>query len=293
MVEGSINSFGLSWAQDRVREFHRSGGHPVAEIPGSLDREQIRRRTDWMREEIDEFESAIGLVDQADAIIDLIYFALGALVELGVEGEPLFDIVHRANMQKVSGERVSTRVDGKIEKPVGWITPEAEIASTLSVSHTGFDLVVAKNGQTGVAIRKMISTALGLTVDANLESGLSDDQLIGSNFFVNMFQEGRVGASPVDDFVRWSVLSEASFHSLLDESLAVSPAVVAGFSVGSVYRTTQQDERRFALIVKRSGDYALIVDPSPELPGIRKVNLDDLLAGIRAVSDGLHRFSLG
>ena len=54
-----------------------------------------------MREEVDEFVESTNVVDQADAMIDLIYFALGTLVEMGVRPAPLFDIVHNANMQKL------------------------------------------------------------------------------------------------------------------------------------------------------------------------------------------------
>jgi len=62
---------------DQVAEFHRRFGHPVAERPRLLKSPRADGRVAWMREEIDEFVAAADVVDQADAMIDLIYFALG------------------------------------------------------------------------------------------------------------------------------------------------------------------------------------------------------------------------
>ena len=59
-----------------------------------------------MLEEINEFLDAVkeqDIVEQADAMIDTIYFALGTLVEMGVQPEQLFDIVQHANMSKLLG----------------------------------------------------------------------------------------------------------------------------------------------------------------------------------------------
>lgn len=38
-----------------------------------------------------------------DSILDLVYVLLGQLNAMGVDGEPIWDEIHRANMQKVSG----------------------------------------------------------------------------------------------------------------------------------------------------------------------------------------------
>ena len=133
---------GLAWAQDRVRDFHTRGHHPVADVPTLLAPDRVTRRVAWVREEVDEFEEAGSVVDQADAIIDLMYFALGTLVEMGVDGEHLFNIVHRANMRKVDNGAVATREDGKIQKPSDWVTPEAEMASAIVKAYTQLDFVV-------------------------------------------------------------------------------------------------------------------------------------------------------
>lgn len=122
--------------QDMVRQFHQSFRHPVATRPAPLSPERVANRAKWLAEEVDEFRQAKTLDEQADAIVDLVYFALGTLVEMGVDGAPLFQIVHDANMKKLWGDgapRFGT--DGKVIKPPDWRDPHealrAEIARQL------------------------------------------------------------------------------------------------------------------------------------------------------------------
>lgn len=123
--------FGLDYAFMQVRQFHEEFGHPVTDRPTLLDRERMENRAKWMREEIDEFldPTRHNVVDGADAMIDLIYFALGTLVEMGTLPQPLMDIVHHdGNMTKrhlIDGElKVVKNADGKVIKPEGWVAPE-------------------------------------------------------------------------------------------------------------------------------------------------------------------------
>lgn len=107
-----------------VREFHEAFGHPVGNRPAMLGPERVKPRADWMAEEVEEFKQARTLEDQADAMVDLLYFALGTLVEMGVEGETLFHIVHRANMGKLWPDgRARFHADGKVQKPPTWRDP--------------------------------------------------------------------------------------------------------------------------------------------------------------------------
>ncbi|MDE5636985.1 MAG: HAD family hydrolase, partial [Alistipes sp.] len=81
-----------------VREFHEKFGHPVAQTPRMIDKKRALSRGKWMNEEVAEFLVADDIYEQADAMIDLMYFALGTLVEMGLEADALFEIVQRANM---------------------------------------------------------------------------------------------------------------------------------------------------------------------------------------------------
>lgn len=79
-----------------------------------------------LREEVEEFEAATTLVDEVDALIDLIYFAAGRMQEMGVDGARAFFEVHQANMRKVQGS-LSKRPGSKghdAVKPDNWTGPD-------------------------------------------------------------------------------------------------------------------------------------------------------------------------
>lgn len=109
---------------EMVKQFHKAFNHPVADTPTFMQLDRAEKRYKWMLEEIDEFLEAKTVVDQADAMIDTIYFALGTLVELGVEPYNLFKIVNDANMSKLHDGKVVLNEDGKIVKPKNWSSPE-------------------------------------------------------------------------------------------------------------------------------------------------------------------------
>ncbi|MBA9027549.1 HAD family hydrolase [Peribacillus huizhouensis] len=111
---------------EQVAEFHEKFGHPVAKSPTVMGEVRKGERYGYMLEELDEFSEATTVVDQADAMIDLIYFAIGTLVEIGVNPEPLFDIVQNANMSKVwpDGTVKYDPETNKIMKPPTFVRPE-------------------------------------------------------------------------------------------------------------------------------------------------------------------------
>lgn len=112
-----------------VREFHEKFGHPVAKKPTMLDTKRVLSRGKWMNEEVAEFFVAKDIYEQADAMIDLLYFSLGTLVEMGLEADELFDTVQRANMAKLwsDGKPHYNPKDGKVIKPEGWEDPAPKI----------------------------------------------------------------------------------------------------------------------------------------------------------------------
>lgn len=114
---------------ERVARFNREIiGYPQPERVSTLSPARKDFRAGHLREEIQEFEMATEAGDTpaaADAMIDLIYVALGTLYEMGVSSGPVFDAVHHANMQKVRGEK-STRPGSQGHdaiKPEGWEAP--------------------------------------------------------------------------------------------------------------------------------------------------------------------------
>ena len=116
-----------------VREFHLSFSHPAPDCPVLLNKECVVRRYNWMKEELDEFKDAVSIPEQADAMIDLIYFALGTLVEMGVKPDRLFSIVHKANMGKLwSDGSPRYNEENKVIKPSNWTDPHDELLAEIN-----------------------------------------------------------------------------------------------------------------------------------------------------------------
>jgi predicted HAD superfamily Cof-like phosphohydrolase len=137
---------------DDVRAFHERFGLPVSDGPRHLVRGHLAKRADFIFEELVEFVRAAGLRmtitysaaaeadrqttfgfrrdptkhDQhlsamADALVDLVYVALGTAVQLGLPWRALWDDVHAANMRKAEGEATDHKLG--IVKPPGWVGP--------------------------------------------------------------------------------------------------------------------------------------------------------------------------
>jgi predicted HAD superfamily Cof-like phosphohydrolase len=80
-------------------------------------------------EEVSELQTAVDdndLVEQLDALIDIMVVTVGAVQSLGVDGEGAWKEVMSTNFAKIDSltGRVRKREDGKILKPVGWRPPE-------------------------------------------------------------------------------------------------------------------------------------------------------------------------
>jgi predicted HAD superfamily Cof-like phosphohydrolase len=100
------------------------GAEVAPELPVQISRYNGELRCSLIEEEAREFRTAWEAADQlsmVDALCDLLYVTLGAAVEMGVELEPFFDVVHKANMNKTGGP---IREDGKKLKPDGWQPPD-------------------------------------------------------------------------------------------------------------------------------------------------------------------------
>jgi hypothetical protein len=121
--EGATMS--LERAQALVAAFHKKFGVPAPERPedsAAVDWDAHSRRRRWVDSELTEHmeaEIARDVAGLADAYVDVLVFALGGLVELGIDGGPLFDAVMAANMTKVKLPGVA-----KIAKPPGFVHPD-------------------------------------------------------------------------------------------------------------------------------------------------------------------------
>lgn len=113
-----------------VEEFHRAFNHPIGNGPVHILLEDAEKRADWMREEIDEYLEAVeagDLVDVYDAILDILYFAIGTAVVHGMEIDPGFAAVQSSNMSKLGADgKPVYGEDGKIQKGPNFALPRLE-----------------------------------------------------------------------------------------------------------------------------------------------------------------------
>lgn len=161
---------GLDYAKAQVEEFQTVFELPVAKTPTPLNIERGTDRAIWTGEEaLVEFihqssdneeqflakyeqlitglerakQKSLGteypkndlekLIGQADAVTDALYFLLGTCVEMGIDPQPLLDIVQNANMAKLdkNGNPILRDGDKKIMKPEGWQPPEPLIEAEI------------------------------------------------------------------------------------------------------------------------------------------------------------------
>ncbi len=109
---------------NEVKQFSdacQDGKNPAK--PKLMSVESIAFIRKMVNDELDELEEAKDTVEQADALVDAIYYICDTAVRHGMNLDKLFKIVHRANMQKVVDGKVLRREDGKIMKPAGWEDP--------------------------------------------------------------------------------------------------------------------------------------------------------------------------
>lgn len=99
--------------QEMVRAFHQAVGQTRAPVPTPATLDDRDLRIALLSEEGGEVEEALYVGDLAGIaheLADLLYVVYGTAVTYGIDLEPVFAEVDRANMSKVDGHR---RADGK------------------------------------------------------------------------------------------------------------------------------------------------------------------------------------
>jgi len=115
-------------AYEMVKATHKKFGIDYTGDPRHLEAEEKAFRVVCLREEIDEYEEAKSKEDELDALIDVIFFALGTLERHGYPFTSPFIKVTQANMAKKLAKAsnvVSKRsFDIDLIKPDGWKAPD-------------------------------------------------------------------------------------------------------------------------------------------------------------------------
>lgn len=117
---------------EQVREFTKACNDELPNHPQKMTTEGIAFIRQMVNDEMDELEESQNVTEQADALVDAIYYICDFAVRNGINLDPLFDIVHGANMQKVVNGKVIRRDDGKILKPEGWEDPAPKLNAEMA-----------------------------------------------------------------------------------------------------------------------------------------------------------------
>ena len=113
-----------------VREFTIKHAGSVPDKPRMLSSESVSFIREMVQDEMDELKLATGLDDQADALVDAIYYICDTAVRNGIDLDPLFSIVHTANLRKLRNKMIKSE-NGKVEKPDDWKGPDDEFHNEL------------------------------------------------------------------------------------------------------------------------------------------------------------------
>lgn len=147
---------------EMLREFHRTFGEVGPNVPTPLSKTEVEDeysiilgeivegmrtkieygqggsmllRVALILEELAELLGAEDIVDQADALGDARYLISGTFEKMGINGDPIIEIIHRANMEKLWDDGKPHRNEfGKIIKPPNWEedhAPEKHIGNEL------------------------------------------------------------------------------------------------------------------------------------------------------------------
>jgi predicted HAD superfamily Cof-like phosphohydrolase len=114
--------------QEQVEKFQIAMNQPAPSKPTKLLPARKLFRIGLFNEEFTEYMKANNIIDEADALADMLYILLGTCVEHGIDIEKVFDIVQNANMAKLweDGKPRFNEI-GKVIKPPNWSAPEGLI----------------------------------------------------------------------------------------------------------------------------------------------------------------------
>lgn len=122
---------------DDVGMFHEKFGVPFygdGRPVTPLDETTYEYRESFMQEELDEFKESRrrgDMAGMADALVDLVYVAMGTGHMMSLPWQQLWDEVQRANMAKeraVSADDSRSKRKNSLDvvKPAGWTPPDIQ-----------------------------------------------------------------------------------------------------------------------------------------------------------------------
>lgn len=100
--------------------------YATIEEPNEAKEGMIKMITDAKNVPKETCEGAELIGKQVDAMVDSYYYTLNCTAKMGVDFSKVFQLVHKANMDKRDTKtgKFLRREDGKIIKPEGWKEPD-------------------------------------------------------------------------------------------------------------------------------------------------------------------------
>lgn len=127
----------MNQAQAMVKEFMLACQESQVGVQPQLISADLKNlRYALIEEELEEYAEAGNIYSIADAIGDLLYVVYGAAICHGLDMEPIFEEIHRSNMQKLTGPK---RLDGKQLKPEGWKPPDIYTQVEMQINYATTD----------------------------------------------------------------------------------------------------------------------------------------------------------
>lgn len=126
-----IDTHSFNPMMEMISQFHEHFDLAYTGTPRFLDLDLSEFRIKFMQEELDEYKEARANSDlekQLDALVDIMYVALGTAYLHGFDIAEAFYRVHKANMNKIrvsreDDERSTRKNIHDVVKPEGWLPP--------------------------------------------------------------------------------------------------------------------------------------------------------------------------
>jgi predicted HAD superfamily Cof-like phosphohydrolase len=112
-------------------KFMEACDQTVGRVNNEINDAQYELYLNLIKEEVAELQVAVDacdLVEQLDALVDILVVTIGAIHSAGFDAEGAWKEVMRTNFAKIDKEtgKVRKREDGKVLKPAGWTPPNLE-----------------------------------------------------------------------------------------------------------------------------------------------------------------------
>ena len=299
-----------------VRTFHYVFGHPIAHSPTFLQAPRRDARAGRMLEEIQEFQEAETVHDQVDAMIDLIYFALGTLVELGVRPDGPLNTVQAANMAKLWPDGSARyRTDGKTIKPHGWVDPRDALKAVIDAQAASRSGEVQSTYRYPFVLAQpylCFAAVIAMIIRAHSSLTISQEEL-GAILGVTVPKPGD-GSAPTswgiapcrdsisrafsalhvplcDESVHVSELEDWQFENRIADALRQGLHVACGYDYGVLKSGSNSQVGHASLVTAILPETSVtLLDPGPDGFGLQEASAAALYAAVKARSGWLWMF---